>query len=128
MRVPAVTTRPSQQILLRPSAASMRAAPAARPNEVAITSAKKEFQNEHQLLSTRRQLAFHREHAQASAAPFVLVEEAIHGGVVVRIDREEMRLDGTLFARRFAIVDGVLLTLNVDAPYAAHGVDTFAEG
>ena len=128
MRIPSVTARPSQQILLRPSAASMRAAPAARPNEVAITSAKKEFQNEHQLLSTRRQLAFHREHTEASEVPFVLVEEAIHGGVVVRIDREEMRLDGTLFARRFAIVDGLLRTLSVEAPYSAHAMDTSAEG
>jgi hypothetical protein len=87
----------------------MRAAPPVRATDSPIASAKKAFQADHQLLATRRQVAFHREQGAAgtAATPFVLVDEAIHAGVVVRIDREERRIDGSLFAQRFVVIDGM---------------------
>ncbi len=119
MRVAAVSARPSQQMLVRPSVASMRTAPSARATEQAVTSAKREFQLEHQLLATKRQIAFHasREaHASAHVA-FVLVESEAHAGVVVRIDREETILEGASTGRRFVLVEGELRALVPDAPF-----------
>jgi hypothetical protein len=129
MRVAAVSARPSQQLLARPSTASMRAAPPVRATDSPIASAKKAFQADHQLLATRRQVAFHREQGAAgtAATPFVLVDEAIHAGVVVRIDREERRIDGSLFAQRFVVIDGALHALAIDAPYLPEPMDATPE-
>ena len=107
----------------------MRAAQNVRATDPPIASAKKAFQADHQLLATRRQVAFHREHSAAGAAttPFVLVDEAIHAGVVVRIDREERSIDGSLFAQRFVLIDGVLHALASDAPYLPEFTDVAPE-
>jgi hypothetical protein len=121
MRVAATSARPSQQMLARPSVASMRAAPSARATEQAVTSAKREFQLEHQLLATKRQIAFHTErHERGSPhVPFVLVEGEAHAGVVVRIDREETALEGARTGRRFVLLEGELRVLGADEPFTA---------
>jgi hypothetical protein len=119
MRMPAASARPSQQLLARPSASSMRAAPAARAPDAAIASAKREFQLEYQMLATERQIAFHdRRFALAQAhVHFVAIADEAHPGVVVRIDREEVVLDAMYSARRFVVVDGAMKTLPLDAAF-----------
>lgn len=123
MRVPAAGGRPSQQMLARPSVSSMRAVPSARATEQAVASAKREFQLEHQLLATKRQVAFHAEREGASTphVPFVLVEGSVHAGVVVRIDREEIALESARAGARFVIVEGELRVLAPEAPFLPEG-------
>jgi hypothetical protein len=119
MRMPAASARPSQQMLAKPSVASMRAAPAARAPEAAVTAAKREFQLEYQLLTTERQIAFH-EHRLAlpnAHVHFVAIAEQAYPGVIVRIDREELALEALYSARRFVVVDGAMKAFPIDAAF-----------
>ena len=106
-------------MLAKPSVASMRAAPAARAPEAAVTAAKREFQLEYQLLTTERQIAFH-EHRLAlpnAHVHFVAIAEQAYPGVIVRIDREELALEALYSARRFVVVDGAMKAFPIDAAF-----------
>ncbi len=93
--------------------------PSARATEHAVTSAKREFQVEHQLVATKRQIAFqeNRERASTLHIPFVLVELDARAGVVVRIDRDETTLESGRPGARFVIIEGELRVLTADAPF-----------